>query len=520
MEAAHRHPGGEPAHLGLPVAEQRGRADHERRPGRARLPAVEVERDEGERLAEAHVVGQHGPEPERGQLGQPRQAVALVAPQLGPQPRRRVDGLALGGGADPLAHPLQRRADDHLLLDGAGAVARVDLHDAGERGGQRLGRADRAQQALAGAARDGRVDDDPLAAQPEHRRGRGRELLHLLLRERVAVEGDLPAEGEERVGREQPRLQGLLPLGPGGGLPPVLRVAGVRRVEHGPGRQVPSERSRPEHVDPARPQRLDPVLEQVADLVAVELDLVGHGQLEEPVEHRPRLRRRPQRDHGVGARPAAEAVPRPASLRVVRLARVRPQVHRVGDVGGVALVVDLEHEPHGPGGQLPLVGLHAQREGHEVGQVGVGGGAGRAAAVPLEAGAEPVAVRRPGRRGRTRPAPGPLARRGGPRGRGGARHAVDDGLQEAAHDPLGRGGVEVPPGPGRGEHPDPVLVVGGQRAEPPARAAAVGARLEAAGGHEPHRRAAPRRRAGRRSGGGRRAGGPWPARAGRRGPAG
>ena len=58
-------PGANRADLVLPVAEQRRRADHEGRAGRAGLDPVQVERDQGDRLAEAHVVGQAGAQPER-----------------------------------------------------------------------------------------------------------------------------------------------------------------------------------------------------------------------------------------------------------------------------------------------------------------------------------------------------------------------------------------------------------------------------------------------------------------------
>ena len=55
---------------------------------RVELEPVEVERDQRDRLAQAHVVGEAGAEPEAGQLGEPGQPVPLVVAQLGPQPGR------------------------------------------------------------------------------------------------------------------------------------------------------------------------------------------------------------------------------------------------------------------------------------------------------------------------------------------------------------------------------------------------------------------------------------------------
>ena len=52
----------------------------------------------------------------------------------------------------------------------------------------------------------------------------------------------------------------------------------------------------------------DALVEQADQLVGVEGDLVGHPQLQQPVEHRPRVGGRAQREPGVGAGALAEAV--------------------------------------------------------------------------------------------------------------------------------------------------------------------------------------------------------------------
>ena len=53
-----------------------------------RSAAVQVQRDQGDRLAQAHVVGQAGAEPGAGELGQPGEAVALVVAQRRIEARR------------------------------------------------------------------------------------------------------------------------------------------------------------------------------------------------------------------------------------------------------------------------------------------------------------------------------------------------------------------------------------------------------------------------------------------------
>jgi len=72
--------------LPRPVAEQRGRADDEHRAVLALgLGLMEVERDDLEGLAQAHVVGQAPTEAEGAQLPQPCEPSPLVGPEGGLQ---------------------------------------------------------------------------------------------------------------------------------------------------------------------------------------------------------------------------------------------------------------------------------------------------------------------------------------------------------------------------------------------------------------------------------------------------
>ena len=202
-----------------------------------------------------------------------------------------------------LAHPEQAGADDHRHVRGLVGVGAGldDGHHPGQRGGERLTRPGRPQQPAAGLAGDRRVHDRPAAAQLQHRCGCGDQLVHLLGRQRLPVQGDLPGEGEGGVLREDALLERLLPAAPGAPGPGVLPVEDRGR------REVATEAARPQHVDRALPERTDAVGEQAGELLGVEGDLVGHPQREQAVEHRPGLRRGPQRDRGVGA----GAVPNP-----------------------------------------------------------------------------------------------------------------------------------------------------------------------------------------------------------------
>lgn len=90
VEAPHGHVGGEPPHLALPVAEQGRRADDE---GGGAAGAAQMEGDEGDGLAEAHVVGETAAESERGHQVQPGEAAQLVVAEGGGEAGRRLHVL-------------------------------------------------------------------------------------------------------------------------------------------------------------------------------------------------------------------------------------------------------------------------------------------------------------------------------------------------------------------------------------------------------------------------------------------
>ncbi len=256
---------------------------------------------------------------------------------------------------------------------------------------------------------------------------------------------ELPAEGEELALTEDA----------GAELPLALRHR-PGPVQDGARRQLTAQAPRPEHVDPSRGQGRDAVLEQALQLVAVQSDLVGNPQLQQPVEHRPRFGRPTERDRGMGPRPVAEAV---------LLLFSGPQHRGIAEVQGVLLVVDLEHQPHRAGDQLLLVGLHPQRDPHQLGQLGPRLG------VAPEAFAQPLLELRTSHRG------APLG------GRCGSRHGVGHRVEHRADDVLGSVRREPLVRPRRGQAQDAILVVGCERTHPPARL--VAGRLDLPGRDQP-----------------------------------
>ena len=411
------------------------------RVGRARsgcaFETVQVEGDQGDGLAQPHVVGEAGPETQRGELVEPGEPVPLVVAQRRPQSPGRGDRLAGGGREQPLADPEQAGPDHHLL------VGLVHLDGAGQRGRDRLDGGDGADQPLLRLASDRGIDDGPGAAQLEDRARGGGEGPHLGVVEGLAVQRHLPPEREHRLGAERARHQRVLAVR---AVPAVL--------EGGPRGEVPPQAPRPQHVHPRPPQGRDTVVEQRDQLVGVEGDLVGHPELEQPVQHRPRMRRRAQRDGRVHARPVVEAVV---------LGRAGPQQRRVAEVERIELVVDLQHQADRPGDQLLLVGLDPQRDGHQRRQPG-----GRPAGTGQL---------------RLQPAPEPGARTGGRAGRRPPRQGVDDRGHQVAD--LGLRPVGRPPVVRRlrGQPAQPLVL---RRLERPGQPAAV-AGLEPARADEAQR---------------------------------
>ncbi len=236
------------------------------------------------------------------------------------------------------------------------------------------------------------------------------------------------------------------------------RVGGTA-IEHRGRGQVAPQASGPQHIDAAGLERADAGLQETRDLLAVESDLVGDPELEQPVQHRPGLRRATQRDAGMGARPVTEAMAR---------LRVGPEQGGLAEVQRVLLVVHLRHEAYRARDQLLLVGLHAQRDPDQLREV-----AGRA--LPQRPRLESLGERR---------AVSDLRSGSWLRWRGAAGHRVDHGLEHVAHQLLRGGGVEVGGVARARQAGDPVGVRPVEQRRPPVRGPAR--RLELSGSHQLH----------------------------------
>src|SRR5690606_10535754 len=127
VEAVDRGGGGEAADLPFPVAQQGRRAHHEGGSGLfGPFGPQQVQRDEGDGLAESHVVGQAAAQAQPGHAVQPAQSAQLVVAQGGGQGCWRGHWLLSAVGiAEEFPQPLQPSCgrQGHLCavdLDGSG----------------------------------------------------------------------------------------------------------------------------------------------------------------------------------------------------------------------------------------------------------------------------------------------------------------------------------------------------------------------------------------------------------------
>ena len=182
---------GEPPDLALPGAQQGGRAHHEGGP-RLELPPVQVQRDDLDRLTEAHVVGEAAAEPRIAHPGQPRQAALLIRPQRRQQAWRRIDRLRRGAEAgDPRGEVSQR------AFGGDPDSLAVDFRLASQHRTERLGGPHPGPRRTPQPVEQRRVEDHPAAPQPDQRPFRRRERGDLVGVEQRAVERELPAEFQQ-----------------------------------------------------------------------------------------------------------------------------------------------------------------------------------------------------------------------------------------------------------------------------------------------------------------------------------
>jgi hypothetical protein len=193
------HPqlGREPIQLALPVAQHRHRTHDQRRSVRR---AGQDRCDQLGGLAEPHVVGQAGTEPQLAEHPQPADAPLLIGTELAHEAHGVHDRLnaRFAGAVEQVTQPTRGTHAVHRQVFGnvEAGHAEAGAHEVGGPG------------AAAGShvAHDGielgRIDLDPLAPQPDQRLlGRGRALQdgQLLSGQRVATQRRLPREVHELV---------------------------------------------------------------------------------------------------------------------------------------------------------------------------------------------------------------------------------------------------------------------------------------------------------------------------------
>ena len=386
--------------------------------GESSLSAVQVKRNQGDGLAQAHVVGEARPQPCTGELGEPGEAVPLVVAQLRRQTARAVQRRHHRGVHDSVAHLQQRRTWVHLDL------LAVELHRPGERRPQGHDGWDgllALLDALSGTPSHQRVDDHPVVAQPDHRsRGLGQR-GHLVVGERVVTESEPPVELEECSRPEEAVHQRPL-LGPGRHLDPGLRD------------QLASQPPGPEHVDAGGVEGREPAFEQVRELVGVENDPVGYLLPLQPVQGRP--------DRRGPAQGGAEVEPGSAREPVVL---GQPEPVGIDDVGVVVHLVCLEHDDHATALEHLARRLDPQADPDLVGEVCVLGIPG----LTLE------------------PVEAATSHGWSNRHLGRPRHRVGHRVEQLPDQVLGVVDRRVAVGAGARQGPEPIVVIGLQRPDAP-----------------------------------------------------
>ncbi len=236
-----------------------------------------LQREQLDGLAEPHVVGQAGAEPERGQERQPRHAPLLVRPQRRLQARGSGQRFqrALRGAVEQVAQPAVRPhgGDRQRGLDVAAAH------------GQHVGRGRRvratAAQEVQAAGQCVGVHRHPLAAHPHQRRLRRHQRGDLLLAQLLVADRDRPAETGQLVAPEPAAGDHARRRGGARGQPQPDRARPVP-----PGRELDPEPGRDEHRRVAD--------QEAVRAVDVQVERRRAGPAQRRDQRRQHLRRPPQ----------------------------------------------------------------------------------------------------------------------------------------------------------------------------------------------------------------------------------
>ncbi len=260
-------PGSEAVYLSFPVADNRGRADHQHRSMTGLVTGGLPGQVEGEHLnglAQAHVVGEDAAEAQPVHLVEPGQPPFLVGAEGAVEPvgcPKRLDAL---DRAQPVGQITQRghpRDVDAVTLD-----HEFGAEGGGDRGGRRDGPpfTEPLDRTI--------VELDPLAPKPDQRSFRPGQFDEFGFGELFAVECALPAELEQGAQIESRRGQ-------------RRRRTDQDRTERERGEQV----GRGEYRQADRTQSVGHRPEELVDVVVVEQEFARSIGLEESVDRRPDL---------------------------------------------------------------------------------------------------------------------------------------------------------------------------------------------------------------------------------------
>ena len=284
----HGHPRGEPFELALPVADDAGRAHHQGGTGdAATLVDEQVQCDELDRLAEAHVVREDAAEAEVGHLVHPREAPALVGAKRRDETRGLVDLVGFRHTTQAVRE-VGRGATD---LDGD--VVAVDEDRAAEGRGEGVGRRDLVPTLQLGD--DARIDHDPLTAHLHQRATAVGQRSQLVVADDLSVERRTPGEGAERLEVERRR---------------VVTDAGRRFRVRGGG-EGPGEPGGDQDLDPRAGEVGGEGTEEPHGRGVVDLELGRRGFVEQDRQRSEQSGAAPQRDQqiGLGVPSKPDAVP-------------------------------------------------------------------------------------------------------------------------------------------------------------------------------------------------------------------
>ena len=303
---------GEPGRLPLPVADQRHRAHQQRRPAAVRRD----QREQLDRLAQAHVVGQDAAQAEPAEEGQPGKPSFLVGPQLA--------GEARGSGHRP--QPPVHLAGQQVTQPAVGVHAdqRDVLVRTAQADGQRVGRRHRPGRGTLEELQRGLdvrvVQLHPLPAQPDQRDLEPGQLRQFLRVKRLVADGHVVAEVHQVTQAE------LRPGDRGSGR--ALRAGGQLQAEPRLAHPV-----RQQHAEPGAGKQRPGLLEEPERARRIQLHQ-GRGRLAQRVlelAEQPHARAQP------GQQLLHRVAPEPGSLPGPH---VRGGDHEAGVIGGLQRELD------------------------------------------------------------------------------------------------------------------------------------------------------------------------------------